>query len=109
MTVVTDPVARLRAAADTDTRMVVVPRAALAAVLDGAGTGGATDGRAVFLTLSDADVDALAEAAWTTATDPSYVERYGPWGSNTTDHAAHHRDAARRTIAHLIKNGKAAT
>jgi hypothetical protein len=80
--------------------MIVVPRDAVDALLQGHGAG---TGGGVFLTLADVDVERLARAAWDTATDPDYVELYGPWGSNTTEHAAHHLEAARRVIATLIE------
>lgn len=97
MTTSSDPAAALRDAVDqAPGRMVVVPRAALAAVLEGRATT-----RGVFLTAADAE--RLAEAAWVTATDPDYVARYGPWGSNRTDHARHQVEAARRAITQLIE------
>ncbi len=96
-----DPRVRLRSAlAMTEGRMIVVPRAAVEALLQADGPGGSGEG--VFLTGSERDVEALARAAWETATDPSYVDRFGAWGSNHTEHVRHQMDAARRTIAQLI-------
>ena len=97
-----DPGVQLRAAlqGSANRRMIVVPRSAVEALVQGQGV---ATGGGVFLTLSDDDVERLARAAWETATDPSYVDEHGPWGSNHTDHADHHRAAARRVIATLIE------
>lgn len=90
--------ARLRAAVDdAHGRMVIVPRAALDALLQEA-----TGARGDVVVLRRRDASRLARAAWDTATDPSYIDRYGRWGVNTVAHVEHHIAAAERVIDYLI-------
>lgn len=79
-------------------RMIVLPRADVLALLERASTGGVT------LSTADADVERLARAAWETADgEHDYVARFGAWELNPPEHVEHHRRAARRAIKHLIE------
>lgn len=100
------PLVRVRAAlAGSTARRVIVDRADLIAALADA-TGVDVPEQAGAVTLTAADADRLAAAAWDTADgEDQRRTRYGEWSSDAIPE--HIRDdqlrAARRTIHHMIR------
>lgn len=95
-----DPLVRVRHTVEgSASRMIVLSRADVLALLARAGSGGG-----VTLSDSDVDVERLARAAWDTADGPhDYVARFGAWELQPAEHTEHLRRAARRVIEHLIE------